>query len=316
MNILITGVAGFIGSHLADRLISQGHTVIGIDCFTDYYARSIKENNIKEALQNKQFTFLENDLSATCDSVLTEYDVEIVYHLAAQAGVRRSWGKSFEVYTNLNILGTQKLLEQCVKHPVKRFIYASSSSVYGNCDSLPLEETSTPMPVSPYGVTKLAAEHLVQLYNKDMGLPTVSLRYFTVFGPRQRPDMAFHKFIRQSLRGKPIQVYGDGKQTRDFTFVGDITTANIAAMKAPAGSILNIGGGNRISLIDSIKLIEKVIGSPIRIDFEDKQRGDMKHTFADISQAQNEINYNPTITLEDGLSQEIEWIQTNSNILD
>ncbi|MBN2382599.1 NAD-dependent epimerase/dehydratase family protein [bacterium] len=310
MNILVTGAAGFIGSNLTERLLSEGHQVIGIDCFADYYARTVKENNLTLARHYRTFKFIEKNLLEDL-SFLDSHDFEIVYHLAAQAGVRTSWGSSFQIYTDYNILATQRLLDYCLSRTLKRFIYASSSSVYGTCAELPLVETARPQPVSPYGVSKLAGENLVQLYHRNFGLATVSLRYFTVYGPRQRPDMAFHKFIRHALNNEPISLYGDGLQTRDFTYIDDIVTANINAIQAPPGSIINIGGGCRVTLTDAIELIQNVAGLPIKIIHKETQKGDMRHTFADIVQAQSLINYKPQTPLSYGLTQEFNWLKNS-----
>ncbi|MEI6727358.1 MAG: NAD-dependent epimerase/dehydratase family protein, partial [Actinomycetes bacterium] len=248
---VVTGCAGFIGSHLTDRLLADGHTVVGIDSFEDYYPRTLKDANLEEALANPAFTMREADiLDADLPAILD--GAACVYHLAAQAGVRASWGSSFEVYTRNNVLATQRLLEACVAACVPKLVYASSSSVYGDQDELPLREDMVPHPRSPYGVTKLAGEHLCLLYCANYGLDTVALRFFTVYGPRQRPDMAFHKFIKAMLEGREIVMYGDGTQTRDFTFVGDIVEGLILAQEAPPGAVMNVGGGNRVSLAEAI----------------------------------------------------------------
>jgi nucleoside-diphosphate-sugar epimerase len=227
MKALVTGVAGFIGSHLAASLLDRGATVVGVDCFTDYYPRPIKEANLAENAQREGFRFAEvriqdADLPALLDGVTH------VFHLAAQAGVRKSWGTDFRTYTDNNIDATQMLLEACVGRPVTRFVHASSSSIYGDASSVPMREDAMPRPISPYGVTKLSAEQLGYLYYVNHGVPAVAMRYFTVYGPRQRPDMAFHRFITAALKDRPIALYGDGEQTRDFTFVSDAVAATIA----------------------------------------------------------------------------------------
>ena len=222
MKALVTGCVGFIGSHLVDKLLEHGYEVIGIDCFTDYYAREIKEANVSNALKNKNSKFIEEDI-LNMDKFP---EVDYVFHLAAQAGVRASWGKSFEIYTRNNIEATQKLLEFYKDREIKKFVYASSSSVYGDAE-LPMREDSLLKPVSPYGVTKLAGENLCYLYWKNYNVPTVSVRYFTVYGPRQRPDMAMHKFVKAFLNNEEITVFGDGPQTRDFTFVEDAIETNM-----------------------------------------------------------------------------------------
>ncbi len=226
---LVTGAAGFIGSHLAEALVARGHRVIGVDAFVDFSPRSMKEANLRDLRQAPTFQCIEADLRTTdLGTLLT--GIDYVFHLAAQAGVRTSWGDGFTAYVEHNVLATQRLLEAAQQRGVRRVIYASSSSVYGETPTLPAREDSPPLPISPYGVTKLAAEHLCRLYTIGHELPTISLRYFTVYGPRQRPDMAFHKFIHALLRDEPLPVYGDGEQSRDFTYVGDIVAATLAAM--------------------------------------------------------------------------------------
>ena len=226
MRALVTGCAGFIGSHLCEALIAAGHDVVGVDCFTDYYARSHKEANLAQLRDEARFSLREVDLAAGELSNLLN-GVDVVYHQAAQPGVRASWGSYFDTYVRHNIVATQRLLEAVKGQPLRRFVYASSSSVYGDAEAFPTSEMVIPKPVSPYGVTKLAAEQLVYLYGRNYGVPTVSLRYFTVYGPRQRPDMAFRRFIEWALADQPIHVYGDGEQTRDFTFVGDVVAARL-----------------------------------------------------------------------------------------
>ena len=255
MRCLVTGVGGFVGSHLAERLLADGHEVCGVDAFIDYYPRSIKESNVAELHSQKKFTFIEDDLLFMNLQKLLE-GVDVIFHQAAQAGVRASWGSEFKRYTDCNILATQRLLEAAMDvKTLQRFVYASSSSVYGNTNVLPIKETVTPQPVSPYGVTKLAAEHLCVLYHRNFGVPTVSLRYFTVYGPRQRPDMAFNRFCHAILRHQPIHIFGDGTQTRDFTYISDIVEANIlAATRHDAvGEVMNIAGGSRVTMLDVVE---------------------------------------------------------------
>jgi nucleoside-diphosphate-sugar epimerase len=253
MKALATGCAGFIGSHLTERLLEQGYDVIGIDCFTDYYPREIKEANVANALAHSNFKLIEEDILE-----MDNYpEVDFVFHVAAQAGVRASWGMSFEIYTRNNIEATQKLLEFYKDTSLKKFVYASSSSVYGDA-KLPMREDSLLKPVSPYGVTKLAGENLCYLYWKNYNVPTVSLRYFTVYGPRQRPDMAIHKFVKAILNDEEIAVFGDGSQTRDFTYVDDAVEANIfAANNDIVGEVFNVGGGSKISVHKLIGEIER-----------------------------------------------------------
>ncbi len=309
MKCLVTGAAGFIGSHLCERLIALGHQVTGIDCFTDYYPREIKERNLRLLKKLPAFKFIEADL---WDLDLRELinQTEYLFHQAAQAGVRPSWGSNFEVYTRLNILITQKLLEASVGSNLKRIIFASSSSVYGATPDLPMHEDSPLHPLSPYGVTKSAAEQLCYLYWHNFGVPVVSLRYFTVFGPRQRPDMAFHKFIKAILAGESIAIYGDGEHTRDFTFISDAVAANVSCMdNGAAGEVYNIGGGSRITVNNVLKLLSELTGLPAHTKYQADQKGDMRHTFADVSKARCELNYAPMVSVREGLKQEIEWIK-------
>ncbi|MBW1838304.1 MAG: NAD-dependent epimerase/dehydratase family protein [Deltaproteobacteria bacterium] len=311
MRSLVTGVAGFVGSSLAERLIREGHEVIGVDCFTDHYARSIKEENLKGLLKEEQFTFFEADVSWVN---LGEFlnGVDYVFHQAAQAGVRSSWGDEFNVYTSNNVLATQRLLEACKGLEMKRFIYASSSSVYGDSEELPLREQSFLKPVSPYGVTKLAGEYLCYSYWKNFDIPVVSLRYFTVYGPRQRPDMAFHRFIKAILNDENIEIYGDGEQTRDFTFISDAIEGNMLAMKSDtAGEVFNIGGGSRVSVNEVLEGIQKISGKAARIVYRDVQKGDVRHTLADTSKARKHLGYVPKINLNTGLTEQWKWLKGN-----
>lgn len=310
MKILVTGVAGFIGSHLAERLIKEGHKVVGVDCFTDYYPRAIKESNIKKLRSDSSFDFHDADiLEINLETVLQNIDV--VYHEAAQAGVRASWGANFKIYTENNVRATQRLLEAAKTARLKKFIYASSSSVYGDAESYPTHEDMKPLPISPYGVTKLAAEHLCYLYYKNFGIPTVSLRYFTVYGPRQRPDMAFHKFIKAILNDQEIPVFGDGNQTRDFTYSDDIIDANISAMNTEAtGQVFNIGGGSRITVNDTIAIIERACEKNAKKKYIEKQKGDVIHTAADISKAQKLLGYAPKYDVEKGIANEAAWLRS------
>jgi len=309
MKCLVTGAAGFIGSHISEKLIELGHNVIAIDCFTDYYPRTIKESNIVGLRKNGRCTFIdENLLKVDLNKLLK--GIDIIFHQAAQAGVRASWGKDFNIYIDNNILATQMLLEAARKSKIKKLIYASSSSVYGDIKDIPMREDSPTLPISPYGTTKLAAEHLCQLYHKNFGIPAVSLRYFTVYGPRQRPDMAFNKFIKAMLSDKEIAIYGDGKQTRDFTYISDAVDANIAAMESKeTGKTFNIGGGSRVSVNKVIEILENIIGEKARTAYTEKQKGDMKDTVADISRAQKLLGYKPKVKLEEGLKKEVEWLK-------
>jgi UDP-glucose 4-epimerase len=308
MKAVVTGAAGFIGSHVAQSLLADGHEVVGIDCFTDYYAREAKEANLAELRDHEAFSLVEGRLQEADLAPVLE-GAEHVYHLAAQAGVRASWGRDFAHYTDHNVLATQVLLEAARSAGPPVVVYASSSSVYGDAAELPLREDGPCRPVSPYGVTKLAAEHLAVLYHRCYGLPTVSLRYFTVYGPRQRPDMAFHRFFKAAREGEPIHLYGDGGQTRDFTFVSDIVAATrAAAVSGRRGSVYNVGGGERVELNHVLGQIETISGRPLRIQREEAQKGDMRDTFADTTAARRDLGFESRVGLAEGLAREWEWL--------
>jgi len=309
MKALVTGAAGFIGSHLAERLLAEGWQVTGVDCFTDYYPRRLKEQNLAPFRHHPRFTFVEADL-VTADLSPLVAGIDLLFHQAGQAGVRASWGASFEVYTQNNILATQRLLEAVKGSPLHRFVFASSSSIYGDVERLPITEDTLPHPVSPYGVTKLAAEHLCHLYWAGFGVPTVSLRYFTVYGPRQRPDMAFYQFIRALLHDEPLPLYGDGEQTRDFTFVADVIEANLRAVEAPPGRVFNISGGSQVTIRQVIATLEELTGRPARVSRHGWQAGDQRHTWADASAARQVLGFVPQVSLRDGLAAEIAWLQS------
>lgn len=308
MRALVTGVAGFIGSTLAERLLGDGADVVGLDCFTDYYPRALKERNLSTMKRHPAFRFVESRIQdADLRSLLA--DRTHVFHLAAQAGVRKSWGRDFSVYTANNVEATQVLLEACVGLALERVVYSSSSSVYGDTVPLPMREDALPQPVSPYGVTKLAAEQLCYLYYVNERVPTVSLRYFTVYGPRQRPDMGFHKFLRATLLDQPITVYGDGEQTRDFTFVHDAVAANVAAAtRGVPGRVYNIGGGSRVSINEVLEMIGRVSGRQPKVTADPAQKGDMRHTYADTSLARADLGFVPQVGLEEGLAAEHAWL--------
>jgi nucleoside-diphosphate-sugar epimerase len=310
MKALVTGAAGFIGSHLSGTLLDQGAEVLGLDCFTDYYARTMKEANLDHNRTRSGFRFLETRIQdADLPAVLE--GVTHVFHLAAQAGVRKSWGRDFTTYTENNVEASQQLLEACVGRPLHRFVYASSSSLYGDNAPIPMREDALPQPVSPYGVTKLAAEQLCYLYHVNYGVPTTSLRYFTVYGPRQRPDMAFHRFIRAALDGQPVTLYGDGEQTRDFTFVRDAVAGTIAAGdRGVPGRAYNLGGGSRVTVNHVLDIIGRVTGRPLKIRREPAQKGDMRDTYADTSLARVDLGFAPTVSLEEGIEAEYRWLST------
>ncbi len=314
MRYIVTGVAGFIGSSLAQALLERGDEVVGIDCFIPYYPREIKEWNLNQLKAFQKFEFIEAEIGelfsnrVQADRLLE--GVSAVFHQAAQAGVRASWGSYFETYTTCNILATQRLLESCKGREYLRFVYASSSSVYGETQKFPMQESDLPQPVSPYGVTKLAAEHLVRLYTHNYGLHTVSLRYFTVYGPRQRPDMAFHRLLKSAFTGEQFTLFGSGEQTRDFTYVSDIVEANLrAAERGRPGGVYNIGGGSRISMNHVIELVEKVTGRQPRVVRLDREKGDVTHTGADVARAATELGFTPRVSIEEGLAEEAKYIE-------
>ncbi len=311
---VVTGAAGFIGSSIARRLLDRGDSVVGVDCITDYYDERIKRRNLEPLLRHDAFTFIEKPILEVDWAPVLD-GCAVVFHQAAQAGVRASWGRSFECYTVWNVQSTQHLLE-AMKGTGARMVYASSSSVYGETRLLPMHEDHRPQPMSPYGVTKLAAEHLCVLYWRNFQVPTVSLRYFTVYGPGQRPDMAFHKFIRAGLRGEPITLFGDGEQTRDFTFVDDAVEANLlAAGRGEPGGVYNIGGGSRISVNKVLVQLGEVMGTPLDVRRIERQHGDVTHTYADTTRAREGLGFIPRVGLAEGLRREHEWFVANKDLL-
>jgi nucleoside-diphosphate-sugar epimerase len=312
MRCLVTGVAGFIGSQLAERLIDLGHEVLGVDRFADYYPRAIKEQNLARLRDEPRFSLAEIDLSTAELRPLLEGSA-FVFHEAAQAGVRASWGQSFELYLRDNVLATQRLLEAAKGHPdLHKLIYASSSSVYGHAGPMPMRESGPTAPYSPYGVTKLAAEHLCELYRVNFGVPTISLRYFTVYGPRQRPDMGFHRFIAAILRGETITIYGDGEQTRDFTFVADAVEANLLAMQEGATGVFNIGGGARATINEVLALLGELAG-PARVERRPAEAGDVRATWADITAAREVLGFAPRVPLREGLAAQVGWLRQRAS---
>jgi len=310
MHYLITGVAGFIGMHIAEWLLKEKHRVTGIDCYLESYPREVKEDRINNLLQYNQFTFIQGSIVETDLRPLCE-EVDYIFHKAAQAGIRFNWGNTYEIYNTNNILGTQRLLEATIGTSVKKLVYASSSSIYGDVKELPVRETVTPQPVSCYGVSKLAAEHMCYLYWKNFQVPTNSLRYFTVFGPRPRPDMCICIFSRAIFSGEEIQVFGDGEQSRGFTYVSDVVNANLkAAESAHVGEVMNISGGGRITINALIKKLEDIIGKKANIRYETFAKGDVMHTQADISKAEKLIGYKPEKDFDEGLAETVASVKT------
>ena len=307
--VLVTGCAGFIGSHLSEALLARGDDVVGIDCFTDYYPRPMKERNLALLRRTPGFRFVEGDLNDIALGALLG-DRTLVYHLAAQAGVRASWGTEFDAYIRHNVRATQQLLEALKNRDGTRLVFASSSSVYGLTRELPTPENVILAPNSPYGATKVTCEHLIALYTENWGLDAVSLRYFTVYGPRQRPDMGFHKFLRAMLEDRPLDVYGDGSQSRDCTYVADIVDATIAAGDVATKSrVFNVGGGSRRELKDILAIMQDILSVNANIRYVAKEKGDVPHTHAEISRSREEFGYNPQTSVEEGLRRESAWLQ-------
>jgi UDP-glucuronate 4-epimerase len=305
MPVLITGVAGFIGSHLAERLVNSGANVVGIDGFTTYYDPALKRRNIEDLVGSERFRLVEGNLRDLDLSDLLA-GMDVVYHLAGQPGVRRSWGREFEIYLNENLLATQLLLDAVRETEVQRFVFASSSSVYGDAERLPTHESDRPLPVSPYGVTKLGCEHLCHLYFSRFDVPTVALRYFTVFGPRQRPDMAFTRFIQAATEDREIEIFGDGLQSRDFTYVDDAVSATIAASsQGRPGEVYNIAGGCEATVLEVIEILGDLLGRNMSMRELPPAPGEARHTGADITTAQRDLGYEPRTRLREGLAQQL-----------
>jgi nucleoside-diphosphate-sugar epimerase len=300
MRALVTGCAGFIGSHLTESLLADDQAVLGVDCFNDNYGRPQKLRNLERAQSWDAFEFVPIDLSrGDLDDLVDEVDV--IYHLAAEPGVRASWGRRFELYLRNNVSATQLLLEAAKRRPEKRFVYASSSSIYGEAETLPTHESAIPAPYSPYGMTKLSGEHLCRVYHGNYGVDVVILRYFSVYGPRQRPDMAFNIFCRSAIAGRPLEIYGDGRQTRDFTFVGDVVQAMRDAARSEWCGVANVGGGTRTSLNGVLDIVRDLCGE-VRVIHRPPATGDVRHTAADISVAAAAFGYRPRTSLREGLA--------------
>lgn len=303
---LITGVGGFIGSHLAERLLADGYVVVGIDSFSDYYEPQRKRANLEPALGDASFRLVEGDLN-DLDLPPLLGEVDVVFHLAGQPGVRVSWGRNFDIYLRENVLATQKLLEAANGVPLKRLVFASSSSVYGQAERFPTPEDALPRPMSPYGVTKLAAEDLCRLYEASFGVPVTILRYFSVYGPRQRPDMALARFIGAGLAAEPITVYGDGAQSRDFTYVGDVVEATLAAAeRAPSDSVYNIAGGSQATVMDLIAAVESALGHPVEVERQPPNPGEPRQTGGDTTAAARDLGFAPATSLADGVAAQVE----------
>ncbi|GAC1440013.1 MAG: NAD-dependent epimerase/dehydratase family protein [Mycobacteriales bacterium] len=303
---VVTGAAGFIGSHLCERLLADGHWVLGIDSFDGYYAEELKRDNIAHLQQDPRFQLLTDDLRVMDWDGLLPW-AEGVFHLAGQPGVRPSWGTGFDRYTLNNVLVTQRLLDALSRHPVPA-VQASSSSVYGRQERERLAEDTPLMPASPYGMSKMACEHLARIYTEQYGTRMTSLRYFTVYGPRQRPDMAFTRFITAGLAGEPVHLLGTGKQTRDFTYVADVVDATVRAMDAP-GPVYNIGGGTPASIRRVVRLLGELLGQPLASERKPLGDGDVTHTWADTSLARAQLDWKPRTKLADGLAAQIAWLR-------
>jgi UDP-glucuronate 4-epimerase len=303
---LVTGCAGFIGSRLAEALLDAGETVVGVDAFTDYYARELKEANVERLVAQPGFTLMRGDLVEEPLAPLVER-CDGVFHVAAQPGVRGSWGDSFALYARSNLLATQRVLEAAASAGV-RLVLASSSSVYGEAERYPTHEDTPPRPISPYGVTKLGCEHLVRAYASVRALDAVVIRYFTVYGPGQRPDMAFTRIIRALVTGEPFHLYGSGDQSRDVTYVDDAVRATVQAMRrAPAGAVYNVGGGTETSLLEVIALLEEHAGRRLDIRHEPAAAGDVRRTAADTTRIRAALGWEAATSLEDGLSAQLAW---------
>lgn len=305
--VLVTGCAGFIGSHLVERLVAGGHEVVGVDCFTGFYPRAVKERNLAAVRAEARFELRELDLGHRRVMGLLD-GIDVVFHLAGQPGVRPSFGGGFKTYVRNNIHATQRLLEEASRRPVRAFVYASSSSVYGNARRYPTAENSQLAPISPYAMTKSATEEIANVYMRTRGVPVVGLRYFTVYGPRQRPDMAFARFLDAALGGRPLPVLGDGRQLREFTYIDDVVDVTLAAAeRGQPGRAYNVGGGTSVALDDVIALLERLLGRALERTYDRAPKGDVRETRADGTLAARELGFAPATALEDGLAAQLEF---------
>jgi nucleoside-diphosphate-sugar epimerase len=306
---MVTGCAGFLGSHLCEALLASGHAVTGVDCFTGFYARELKERNVARVRGASGFRLVEADIAEAPLAPLLD-DVDVVFHLAAQAGVRTSFGDGFGDYLHHNVQGTQRLLEEVAGGNLLAFVYASSSSVYGDQRVYPVAEDAPLRPLSPYGATKVITEQLAGAFWRSHGVPVVGLRYFTVYGPRQRPDMAFSRFLSRAIERRPLQVVGDGRQVREFTYVDDVVAATVAAAdRGREGGVYNVGGGQPVSVLDAVALLEELLDRPLSLEYLEGSPGDPRRTEADISRAKRDLGYEPATPLADGLAAHLEALQ-------
>lgn len=308
MRAVVTGAGGFVGSNLVDALLAAGWDVTGVDAFTDYYDPSLKRSNIAAAMADQRFVLHEIDLRTAEIAPIID-GADVVFHQAAQPGVRNSWSSGFSDYLDQNVAVTQRLLEACRTTTPRRLVVASSSSVYGNAAHYPVTEDDPLRPHSPYGVTKLAAERLCLAYAENFAVPVVSLRYFTVYGPRQRPDMAIQRMIVAALGGPRFGVFGDGEQRRDFTYVGDVVRANVCAAMADVGpgEVFNIGGGSEITVNGLLDVVGAAVGSAVPVDRQPTQPGDVRQTGADVSAAATRLGWRPEYDVTAGVAAQVAW---------
>lgn len=311
---LVTGCGGFLGSHLCEALLADGHSVTGVDCFTEFYPRELKRRNVAGLRRAPGFRLVEADIAVASLAPLLD-GVNVVFHLAAQAGVRTSFGDGIHDYLHHNVRGTQRLLEAAAGRELQAFVYASSSSVYGDQTVYPVSEEAPLRPVSPYGATKVITEQLAGAFWRSHGVPVVGMRYFTVYGPRQRPDMAFSRFIAAALEGRPLWVLGDGRQSREFTYVDDVVRATIAAAESgEAGSVYNVGGGLCVTVLEVIELLGDLLGGPLAVEHTEAAPGDPRRTEADVTRAVRDLGYRPLTDLDTGLAAQIECARATAMV--